>query len=85
MLLSVLILSMSSCVSSKPVEKVVVIHDVPDVTWPVFPDPEPVTFDPETEIVSMPLWYYQKIAEYKIDVDSIKNYWKALREAENGN
>jgi hypothetical protein len=27
----------------------------------------------------MPLWYWQKIAEYKIDVDAIETYIKLLR------
>jgi hypothetical protein len=30
----------------------------------------------------MPLWYWQKIAEYKIDVDAIENYVSALRQTE---
>jgi hypothetical protein len=37
----------------------------------------------------MPLWYWQKIAEYKIDVDAIREYFKQLRaisaEPERGN
>jgi hypothetical protein len=28
----------------------------------------------------MPLWYWQKIAEYKIDVDAIETYINQLRE-----
>jgi hypothetical protein len=27
----------------------------------------------------MPLWYWQKIAEYKIDVDAVERYIKRLR------
>jgi hypothetical protein len=41
--------------------------------------PDSETLDEETEIVSMPLWYWQKIAEYKIDVDAIETYIKLLR------
>ena len=64
-----------SCVSSP---KTIVIHDVPDVEFPTFPDPEPVALDGET--VTMPLWYFTKIAEYKADVDKIEVYFKKLRE-----
>jgi hypothetical protein len=34
-------------------------------------------------MVSMPLWYWQKVAEYKIDVDAIENYINQLRKIEN--
>jgi hypothetical protein len=27
----------------------------------------------------MPLWYWQKIAEYKLDVDAIRDYFVILR------
>lgn len=63
-----------SCASTKTV----VVHEYPDVTFPTFPDPEPVTLDGET--VTMPLWYYIKIAEYKADVDKIEEYLQRLRE-----
>jgi hypothetical protein len=29
----------------------------------------------------MPLWYWQKIAEYKIDVDAVEEYLDKLRTA----
>lgn len=67
-------LLMTSCASTKTV----VVHEYPDVTFPTFPDPEPVTLDGET--VTMPLWYYIKIAEYKADVDKIEEYLQRLRE-----
>jgi hypothetical protein len=51
---------------------------VPDVTFPVFPRPDCVTYDDQTDLVSMPLWYWQKIAEYKIDVDAIEAYINRL-------
>jgi len=73
MLIGSILLS-ASCVSTKTV----VVHDVPDVEFPVFPDPDPVVLDGDT--VSMPLWYFQKIAEYKADVDKIEAYLKKLRE-----
>ena len=74
-ILLVLILPLICCVSTP---KTVVVHDVPDVEFPVFPDPEPVKLDGET--VTMPLWYFTKIAEYKADVDKIEAYMKKLRE-----
>ena len=72
-------LLITSCVTeTKVVTKVV--HDLPDAEFPVFPDPEPVTLDEATETVSMPLWYYTKIAEYKADVDKIEVLFENLRE-----
>jgi hypothetical protein len=38
-----------------------------------------VEYDEETDTVSMPLWYWQKVAEYKIDVDAIEEYLTILR------
>ena len=73
-ILLVLILPLICCVSTP---KTVVVHDVPDVEFPVFPDPEPVVLDGET--VSMPLWYFTRIAEYKADVDKIEAYLNELR------
>jgi len=73
-MLTGLILLLTCCVSTT---KTVVVHDVPDVTFPTFPDPDPVTLDGET--VSMPLWYFTKIAEYKADVDKIEAYLNELR------
>jgi hypothetical protein len=53
--------------------------DVP--AFPVFPAPDAVTLDEDTETVSMPLWYWQKIAEYKIGVDAVEAYLKRVNEA----
>lgn len=53
------------------------VHDVPDVTFPTFPDPDPVVLNGET--VEMPLWYFTKIAEYKADVDAIEKTFNELR------
>ena len=74
----VLILSITACRTTPRIE---VVHEIPDLIFPVFPPPEVVTFDPATELVSMPLWYWQKIAEYKIDVDAIEIYINRLRQA----
>jgi hypothetical protein len=38
-----------------------------------------VEYDEETDTVSMPLWYWQQIAEYKIDVDAARDYLTILR------
>jgi hypothetical protein len=40
-----------------------------------------VEYNEETDTVMMPLWYWQKIAEYKIDVDAIEEYLDRLRTA----
>jgi hypothetical protein len=61
--------------------KIAIVHEIPDVVFPVFPPPDCVILDPETETVSMPLWYWQKVAEYKLDVDAIEEYVTRLREA----
>ncbi|MDR1253344.1 MAG: hypothetical protein LBK62_14475 [Treponema sp.] len=74
----VLTLLTTACVSAPRIEYV---HDVPAVTFPVFPPPDCVEYDEETDTVSMPLWYWQKIAEYKIDVDAAEEYLDRLRAA----
>ena len=72
-----LTLSIIACQTSPRIEY---IHEVPDVVFPTFPPPDSVTLDDETEIVSMPLWYWLAIANYKIDVDAIEAYLDRLRE-----
>jgi len=34
-----------------------------------------VEFNEEDETVKMPLWYWEKIAEYKIEIDAIEKYF----------
>ncbi len=82
-ILAVIVLtqSITACGTTPKVEY---IHDIPDVTFPVFPPPDCVIYDDETDSVSMPLWYWQKIAEYKIDVDAIEKYMNQLRNIEAG-
>jgi hypothetical protein len=75
-----LILSIASCKTTPRVEY---IYETPDIVFPVFPAPDSVTYDDETDMVSMPLWYWQKIAEYKIDVDAIESYINQLRKIGN--
>ena len=77
---SVLTLSITACGTTPRVEY---IHEIPDVVFPVFPPPDCVTYDDDSDLVSMPLWYWQKIAEYKIDVDAIENYFNQLRQLQN--
>lgn len=67
-------LVVTSCASTT---KTVVVHEVPDVTFPIFPDPEPCVFSPGT--VTMPLWYFEKITNYKEDVDAIQKTFEELR------
>jgi hypothetical protein len=69
-------LSIASC---RTIPKIEYIHEVPDIIFPVFPPPDSVTLDEETETVSMPLRYWQKIAEYKIDVDAAQRQMELLR------
>jgi hypothetical protein len=71
---------MTAC-ASEP--QVYYVYEAPDTpTFPVFPPPDAVEYDEETDTVSMPLWYWQEIAEYKISVDAIRNYLAALRDRE---
>jgi hypothetical protein len=73
-----LMLSTTACASTPRIEYV---YDVPAVTFPVFPPPDCTIYDEATDTVSIPLWYWQKIAEYKIDVDAIEEYLNRLRAA----
>ena len=69
----------------KTTPKIEVVHEIPTIIFPVFPPPDCVTFNPNNETVSMPLWYWQKIAEYKIDVDAIETYLNRLQDLQKGN
>ena len=60
-------------------QKIKYVYEVPDVTFPTFPPPDCVTFDEDTGLVSLPLWYWLLIANYKIDVDAIEQYIESLR------
>ena len=71
-----LMLSITACATSPKIEYV---YETYDVAFPLFPDPEPVVFDVTTETVSMPRGYWQKIAEYKIEVDAIQSYFEKIR------
>jgi hypothetical protein len=72
---SVLTLSTTSCATTK----IEYAREIPAVTFPVFPPPDSVEYDEAADTVTMPLWYWQKIAEYKIDVDAARDYLKQLR------
>jgi hypothetical protein len=57
------------------------VYETPDVpAFPIFPSPDSVTFDEASETVAMPVWYWQKVAEYKISVDAIEKYISFLQE-----
>jgi hypothetical protein len=72
--LSVLIVSTTACAGSPRVEYVRLSQDIP--AFPAFPSPDCVVLDEAAETVSMPLWYWQKVAEYKIGVDAVEEYLK---------
>jgi hypothetical protein len=55
------------------------VREIPAVYFPAFPPPDCVQYDEEADAVIMPLWYWQKIAEYKIDVDAVREYLARLR------
>lgn len=76
-----LMLLPTACATSPKIEYV---YDTHDIVFPRFPEPSSVTFDEATETVSMPLWYWQKVAEYKIDVDAIEAYFKKLQDLQAG-
>ena len=73
----ILMLLTTACVTTRTEY----VHHVPAVVFPVFPPPDCVEYNEDTDTVSMPLWYWRKIAEYKIDVDAIAEYLKKIREA----
>lgn len=65
-----------SCVTRTKIEYV---YEDYDVVFPQFPEPASVVFNEETETVSMPLSYWEAIAEYKIEVDAIQKYFEELK------
>jgi hypothetical protein len=74
-----LTLSIAACATSVP--RIEYVRETPDIqAFPIFPSPDSVTFDVASETVSMPLWYWQKIAEYKMSVDAIEQYISFLQE-----
>jgi hypothetical protein len=69
---------MTAC-ASEP--RIYYVHEAPDTpAFPVFPPPDAVIYDEETDTVSMPLWFWQKITEYKISVDAICDYLTILHD-----
>lgn len=74
-MISLTLLTMS-CVTRTKIEYV---YEDYDVVFPQFPEPVSVSFNEETETVSMPLWYWEKVAEYKVEVDAIQKYFEELK------
>jgi hypothetical protein len=70
-----LTLSTTACATTK----IEYVREIPAVDFPVFPPPDCVEYDEATDTVSMPLWYWQQVAEYKIDVDAARDYLTLLR------
>lgn len=71
-MLALLAISLPLLMTSCESVKTEYVYDVPRVVFPVFPDPEPVALDEKTGMVTMPLEYYTRIAEYKRDVDKVQ-------------
>jgi hypothetical protein len=71
----VLTLSITACATTR----IEYVREIPAVNFPVFPPPDCVSYDEAADTVSMPLWYWQKVAEYKIDVDAARDYLTLLR------
>jgi hypothetical protein len=65
--------------ASPPKVEYAYIRETPDAAFPVFPPPDCVAYEDATDTVSMPLWYWQEIAEYKISVDAVRDYLDGLR------
>jgi hypothetical protein len=59
--------------------KIEYVREIPVVAFPMFPPPDCVIYDEATDTVSMPLWYWRQVAEYKIDVDAARDYLTILR------
>lgn len=74
MLISLLLLSISCQTRPATVEPVSV-----EINFPVFPNPAGnVTLHPDGT-VSMPLEYWLKIAEYKLEVDTAESLYQAVK------
>lgn len=71
---------MNSCTSTRTEYEYI----TPDVVFPIFPEPDGVTLDEEGGVVSMPLEYYIRIAEYKRDVDKVRRQIERMHELYNG-
>jgi hypothetical protein len=71
----VLTLLITACATTK----IEYVREIPTVIFPIFPPPDCVEYDEAKDTVSMPLWYWQKVAEYKIDVDAARDYLTLLR------
>jgi hypothetical protein len=57
---------------------------LPDLNFPVFPDPLDAAGEPLVTLaagrVSMPLSYWLRITEYVISVEAVRQTWEAWRE-----
>lgn len=71
-----LLLLLTSCETTK----VEYVREVPEVSFPIFPSPDGVTYNEESDTVTAPLDWYLAVAEYKIDVDAVEEYLRRLRE-----
>jgi hypothetical protein len=78
----VLSASTTSCAGTAVKTHIEYVYIAPDTpTFPIFPPPDHVAYDEETDLVTMPLWYWREIAEYKIGVDAVSDYLERLKSA----
>ena len=64
-------LVLTSCKTVKDPEPEPITPSFPEFPSPYVESVSVVTFDEETGIVSMPLWYWKAIVRYKVDVDTV--------------
>lgn len=60
--------------------KIEYIRDVPEVSFPIFPEVYNEIYDFHMRTVTVPLDWYVAISVYKIDVDAVEEYLRRLRE-----
>lgn len=81
----VLINSMLLIISCKS-NQIEVVYYVPDIIFPTYPNPDNnVFYDEKNDEVRMKLSYYERIKNYKLEVDGIKNYYNYIKENVNEN
>lgn len=55
------------------------IRDVPEVSFPIFPEVYNEIYDFRMRTVTVPLDWYAAISVYKVDVDAVEEYLNRLR------
>lgn len=69
--------SVGCCSTTETVEEVI----VPDMKFPEWPNPgqENFSFDDETDTISVPLNYWEKLFYYKNDIEALEEYYNGIR------